>query len=220
MALGSQRISGRFQVKNVTLNIYLHSQTFSDLDQLTSRIYFKTNAYSFHTHLLYLCWVMNKIPDLHEHWVISQEESSLGRGGWPNSTQTKDLSVSAITVIAQFTFWLISGASAEGEYLHYIQDRSWAQLRQHSVYSHLTDCCPRSGLTQLTGRVQRERNVVQEDLGMELEDWEVKDNEQKRHNFFLKLGVMQLNEWSVKNCVEKEKEKVREEFMIHVVLEF
>lgn len=141
-------------------------------------------------------------------------------GGWPNSTQTKDLSVSAITVIAQFTFWLISGASAEGEYLHYIQDRSWAQLRQHSVYSHLTDCCPRSGLTQLTGRVQRKRNVVQEDLGMELEDWEVKDNEQKRHNFFLKLGVMQLNEWSVKNRVEKEKEKVREEFMIHVVLEF
>lgn len=31
---------------------------------------------------------------------------------------------------------------------------------------------------------------------------------------------MQLNEWSVKNRVEKEKEKVREEFMIHVVLEF
>lgn len=80
MALGSQRISGRFQVKNVTLNIYLHSQTFLDLDQLTSRIYFKTNAYSFHTHLLYLCWVMNKIPDLHEHWVILQEESSLSRG--------------------------------------------------------------------------------------------------------------------------------------------
>lgn len=72
---------------------------------------------------------MHMIPDLQEYWVILQkEESSPSQGGgWPNSTQAKDPSVSAIAVIAQFTFWLISGASTEREYLCYIQERSCAQ---------------------------------------------------------------------------------------------
>lgn len=87
-----------------------------------------------------------RIPGLQQHWVI------VGGGGlllselrdWPNYTQAKELSVSAITIIAQFTFWLIPGASAMGEYLVSVQGRSCAQPCQHGIYSHLTGRCARS----------------------------------------------------------------------------
>lgn len=141
-------------------------------------------------------------------------------GDWPNSTQAKDLSVSAIAVIAQFPFRLISGASTKGEYLRCIQERSCAQLRQHSVYSHLTDRCPRSELTQPTGRVPRERNAMRGGL-----EWGCRVAKTKTVAFFLlrcdatkKLmdDTRCAKVWGKKGRVWRK----REESMIHVFLEF
>lgn len=161
------------------------------------------SASSSHSHLLYLYWVMNKInlTCSDTEWFCRRNLPQVG--GWPNSTLAKDLSESAITVIAQFTFWLIYGVSMKGEYLHYIQKRSCAQLRQHSVYSHLTDCCPRTGLT---GRVQRERNVMR---GGSEWSWGVAKTKTKNKKvIFLKLGVMQQNGWmgqGVQRCGERKR---------------
>lgn len=104
--------------------------TFQDLDWPHSPIYIIVNVSSSHTRLFYLERILQK-----NTWLAAILSDSGGGifselRDWPNSTQAKDLSVSAITIIAQFTFWLIPGASTMGEYLVYIQERSCAQLRQ------------------------------------------------------------------------------------------
>lgn len=104
--------------------------SFQDLDWPHSPVYIIVNVSSSHTRLFYLERILQK-----NTWLAAILSDSGGGifselRDWPNSTQAKDLSVSAITIIAQFTFWLIPGASTMGEYLVYIQGRSCAQLRQ------------------------------------------------------------------------------------------
>lgn len=102
MALGSEWLCGRIKVKNVTLNFHLHSL-----------LGFRFNSPAMSTSEWMHACIFFISAELWTKYLRSRSTQSFFRRNlfwvvcWPNSTLTKDLSVSAITIIAQLAFLLI-----------------------------------------------------------------------------------------------------------------
>lgn len=220
MALGSQRISGRFQVKNVTLNIYLHSQTFSDLDQLTSRIYFKTNAYSFHTHLFISAELWTKyLTCTSTEWFRRRNLPWVGRVGQIPPRPKTCQCLPSLLLHNSHSDWSLEPQPRENICITSKTGHELSSANIASIHTWQTAALVLGWLNWQGGCREKEmwcKKIWEWSWRIE----KSKTTSKKGTIFFFKLGVMQLNKWSVKNCVEKEKEKMREEFMIHVVLEF
>lgn len=119
-------------------------------------------------HLIHVSFIWNgfckRIPGLQQYWVILGEESFLSWeiGQIPPRPKTCQCLPSPL-LHNSHSDWSLEPRRWENIWFTSKGGHALSSAK-HSIYSHLTGCCPRSGLTRLTWRVRRDRNVMQADL--------------------------------------------------------